>query len=341
LTSAYKKIPANYFQPGLSIKLEAEIRIEPNMITIVLPDNSVQKYLLDTVRFSDRVGNTPCTIRLPDGGLVEIFDNEALDNLLGFLPVKTRGRFVHLVETKWPYMLASLAAIAASMVIILWFGVPLLSKTIAEKTPRRVSEMMTDKIMAIFDNRLLSPSGLTKKTQARYTRYFRKMTSRLDKKDAFDFRLLFREGNAIGANALAMPDGRIIITDELVRLISNEPEFAGVMAHEAGHVVHHHGLRMALQGSMAAIIMIFLTGDMLSSSSIIAAMPGILVERGYSRDFEREADLFALRYMKNNGIQPKHLASLLLKIERQQNMSDNSSILSTHPPTSERIQLLK
>ena len=68
-------------------------------------------------------------------------------------------------------------------------------------------------------------------------------------------RLELRAGGAIGPNAFALPSGIIMVTDELVRIAEHPEEFESVLAHEAGHMVHRHSLRMLLQGSASTLLM--------------------------------------------------------------------------------------
>lgn len=53
----------------------------------------------------------------------------------------------------------------------------------------------------------------------------------------FDFHLL-ADPNTV--NAFALPGGQIFITDGLLRRLKTEDQLAGVLGHEAGHVVARH-----------------------------------------------------------------------------------------------------
>ena len=54
------------------------------------------------------------------------------------------------------------------------------------------------------------------------------------------YRLELRSGEALGANALALPSGIVIMTDDLVALAKSDDEIGAVMAHELGHVRGRH-----------------------------------------------------------------------------------------------------
>jgi predicted Zn-dependent protease len=87
-----------------------------------------------------------------------------------------------------------------------------------------------------------------------------------------------------------------------------------------------------------------MTGDVSGSSELFLGLPVLLTELAYSRQFEREADTFALTSLRTNGIAPVHFASLMRRIENQKSSaSDRASekwvnYLSTHPLTKERLK---
>ncbi|MBI5181906.1 MAG: M48 family metallopeptidase, partial [Nitrospirae bacterium] len=96
------------------------------------------------------------------------------------------------------------------------------------------------------------------------------------------------------------------------------------------------------QDSVFALLVVMLTGDISSTSSLIAALPTILVEVQYSQAFELEADNYALAYLQDNNIDPVHFKNLMLHLEEYHSSNkDIPGFLSTHPPTAERIKLLQ
>ena len=145
----------------------------------------------------------------------------------------------------------------------------------------------------------------------------------------------------IGANALALPSGTIIVTDDLVTLARDDREIFGVLAHEAGHVDHRHGLRNILQNSIVGLVVAWFIGDV---SSIAAAAPTALLEASYSRELEREADMYAVEVLRTNGIPVRHFAEILRRLDVDSGGSEISrafDYLSSHPATSERLQQLE
>ncbi|MFP4517755.1 MAG: M48 family metalloprotease [Desulfovibrionales bacterium] len=71
-----------------------------------------------------------------------------------------------------------------------------------------------------------------------------------------------------------------------------------------------------------------------------AAIPTLLVELGYSRSFEREADQTAGFLMIEQGLGTKPFRDILKRLGGRKGREASVSILSTHPGMDERIQLL-
>ena len=86
----------------------------------------------------------------------------------------------------------------------------------------------------------------------------------------------------MGANAFALPNGTIVVTDDLVKLAEHDDELVAVLAHEIGHVVSRHALRRVLQDSGVMLLVAGITGDIVSISSLAAALPTLLIEAKYS-----------------------------------------------------------
>lgn len=134
-------------------------------------------------------------------------------------------------------------------------------------------------------------------------------------------------------NAFALPGGSIVVMRGLLEKAATPEELAGVIAHEAGHVQHRHAERSLLrQGGLNLFLTMMLGGDFFGQVSQQA-----LVTK-YSRDFEREADRFALDKLRQAAISPLGLADFYARIRRQSG-SDRlpfNSWLSTHPRAVER-----
>jgi predicted Zn-dependent protease len=225
------------------------------------------------------------------------------------------------------------------------YGVPALARHVAFALPVAVESSLGRESLAALDHLFFAPSGLPASRRAELTGLFRRMTAILP--GTAGCRLEFRASKQLGANALALPAGIVVVTDDLVKMAHNDDELAAVMAHELGHEQGRHALRHVLQNSAAGLVMATITGDIVSVTSFSATLPTALVDASFSRDFEREADDVAIAYLKQEGIPPKRYADILSRLQAQldarhgKSASDGSKVrnyLSTHPETGERIR---
>jgi Zn-dependent protease with chaperone function len=221
------------------------------------------------------------------------------------------------------------------------FGVPAAAKLIAAHLPEVVYQKAGKQTLSILDKLILKPSELDVELERRIRGH---LQSAIDDHPGQRIEVIFRKGGRIGPNAFALPDGHIIFTDEMINIAEDDDEILSVLAHEIGHVVHRHGMRRVVQDSLLSFAILSLTGDASGVSELFLGLPAVLTELAYSRAFEREADRFALDYLKSRSIPAHHFADILTRISRidksskEQNGKKWSNYLATHPPTRERVK---
>jgi len=141
-------------------------------------------------------------------------------------------------------------------------------------------------------------------------------------------------------NAFALPGGNAFYFSALLEVTNSADEFAGVMAHELGHVVHRHGMESLIASSATGLLVGFVLGDM-TNVSVAAAIGATLIDSRFSRDAEREADRFAAETAVRLGFNAGALANLLERVAPNDEMSQSLALLSTHPLTAERRAALE
>lgn len=283
-----------------------------------------------------RLGSTPRRIRLPDGGELEVMDNDAVDAVLD--AYGRRGHdWLHRLESRLFAVLVATAAVLGAGALFLWYGVPALARHAAFAVSSQLASQIGEGTLDVLD-RTFEPTQLPDERQASLRGAFAGVVDQAEA--GYAYRLELRRGGMIGANAFALPSGTVVMTDELVALAENDQEIAAVLAHEVGHVAYRHGLRQAIQSSMLAITIVLVTGDLSSTSGFVAALPTLLAETHFSRDFEREADEYAARYLATRDIDPCRLGALLARMQEASGGGVEIPFLSTHPSTRERIEAL-
>lgn len=329
-------IKAFFYDGKTSAKREVWVSLEAPDRLRVRGDDLDRSYPVSAMRISPRIGNTRRSLYLPDGSQCEIENNDALDR---FLKQQRKGsfhRFLHHWESKLSYAFLALPLTVLAVWGLANYGIPALARQVAFNLPPSTESRLGQEALKTLDQLLFSPSQLPDARKRELNALFDRMKRAI--RDGKACRLELRKSPKVGANAFALPSGIIILTDELAQLALRDEELVAVLAHEIGHVRFRHTLRHLLQNSATGLLIAALTGDIFSSASLAAALPTALLEAKYSRDFEREADLFAMEYLKSQGIAPKYFADLLLRLQGQRDSAnDLPNFLSSHPATEERI----
>jgi predicted Zn-dependent protease len=133
-------------------------------------------------------------------------------------------------------------------------------------------------------------------------------------------------------NAFTLPDGRIVIMRGLIAKAGDGDEFAGVMAHELGHVLHHDPTREMIRGWEISLLASPLGGG----GSIVSQMTAL----SYDRHAEAAADASALETLRRAGWATDGLGHFLARIQGGPGGTDLSAFLSDHPSTAARIAAL-
>ncbi|HQV02930.1 MULTISPECIES: M48 family metalloprotease [unclassified Novosphingobium] len=156
-------------------------------------------------------------------------------------------------------------------------------------------------------------------------------------------------------NAFAIPGGYIYTTRQLVSLMNNEAELAGVLGHEVGHVAARHSNKRqsaATRNQVIGVLGAVLSGVFLGNSQF-----GQLLQQGFlqgsqiltlkfSRSQENEADKLGIEYLRRAGYDPRAMSTVLASLAAQNTLSvrllgapDNRAPewASTHPDPAKRV----
>jgi len=327
---------ARYFDGRSSAARAVQVSVDGDGRVHVLGDGVAQSFPRGQVRVSARLGASPRYLYLPDGAKCETEDHAAVDAALA----GGDGGLLHALERHWGTALASALFTAAFLWASFQYGLPFLARHAAHAVPPAMESDMGRQAMKVLDERLLAPTALDEAAQARVRAAFERVVAGL----AVDHpvRLEMRSAEKLGANALALPSGIVVVTDQMVALAGNDEELMGVIAHELGHVHHRHIMRSILQNSAAALLVATLLGDVTSITGLAASIPTFLVEQQYSRAFEFEADAYALAWMRANGIAVAHYAAMLERLADAHGDTDGvTRYLSTHPSIGERVRAVE
>ncbi len=141
-------------------------------------------------------------------------------------------------------------------------------------------------------------------------------------------------------NAFALPGGRSYYFSALLEQTESPDEFAGVMAHELGHVHHRHALEGLIKSSATGLLVGFVLGDM-TGMSVAGGLGSALVDGRFSREAERQADQFAAAAGQRMGFEPAALADLLDRVAGDSHASRMFEAFASHPLTADRRTALE
>lgn len=293
---------------------------------------------LDRLDISARVGSIPRRIVFPDGSQFTTDDNDAVDGL----PVARlrRSGLIHGLERFRARLAVFVVVIVCFCFLIYRYAVPALVELAVAVTPPVVPQLLSAGTLVTLDQTVFSASELPEPRRAAIEAAFKTMAG-LTERGADGFVLNFRKGGSIGPNAFALPDGNIILTDELAELAGNEEAILGVLAHEIGHVEHDHTLRQLYRaGGVTALIML-IGGDIGSGVEDILMQGSALVSLSYSRSQESDADRYSVELMRRAGHDPAALVQFLDLMFKKFGDGGPLNMLSTHPATPARIEAIR
>ncbi|MDB5771098.1 MAG: family metallopeptidase [Burkholderia sp.] len=292
-----------------------------------------------TVRMADLVvseplAHAPRIMRLPNGGFLEVAD----PNLAAVLAENGyRDSWVVRWQQRWPLSLLALVTLVALLTVGYQWGLPWAADSVAQHLPASLEHKIGDEQLRIIDAGQMQPSRLAPAEQARLKRLFAELKQ--PDGERTEYRLEFRDSPQ-GPNAFALPNGVIVMTDQLVALAPGDQALLGVLGHELGHLHRRHSLRSLMQALGVGVVVNLFIGDV---STVLAAAPALLLYQNYSRDFEREADQYAIEMMRDNRIPLSPMADLFEKMKAPVagDQANNSGYFSSHPSDEERIETLR
>ena len=157
-------------------------------------------------------------------------------------------------------------------------------------------------------------------------------------------------------NAFAIPGGYIYSTRQLVALMNNEAEMAGVLGHEVAHVAARHSQRRqkaAQRNQIGGVLGAVLSGVLLGDTGLGQQVGRTLLQGSqmltlkFSRNQELEADDLGIQYLQKAGYDPKAMGTVLASLAAQNALDaqlqgrGNATIpqwASTHPDPASRVR---
>jgi predicted Zn-dependent protease len=154
-------------------------------------------------------------------------------------------------------------------------------------------------------------------------------------------------------NAFALPNGSIYVNSGLLVRAENDDQLAGVLAHEATHVSNRHSYLFNRSLRRKTVVLALINAAMqwvpvggiwaatMHAAGSVSQVAVIFSVYGYSREFEREADLNGLERLRQSGRDSTQLVRVFTLLDRKLEPEPVPFFWRDHPKTQQRIAYLK
>ena len=328
------------FESGRSAARPAKLhRTGTGEVAISPEDGGPSFSEADIVEISSRLGTIPRRLTLIGGGVFETRDNDAVDALLAGR-LDRASALLNRAEGFRPHLIGVAAAVLLTLWLAITYGLPAAANVAARVTPPAVVSLIDRGVLQSVEFAVLEPSALPQGRQDAIRAAFDELAEE-SSLAAADYRLLFRNSEAVGPNAFALPGGTIVLTDALVRLARSDAEILGVLAHEIAHVEERHGLRQLYRALGLSVMISLIGADSGEIVDEVVGQAGLLLSLSYSRRFEAAADRRAIELMRAVEQDPGALASILERLLIDCPACGARSWYKTHPAVGDRIEAIR
>ena len=286
------------------------------------------------VRADPPIPGVPRRLLLPGGAAIETADRDAVE--AAWPTRRPVERLAYWLESRASTAIASVAITAGAVWLVIAHVLPLAADPVAQTISPQIEQALGRHTLDSLDAFHTRPSALPDARRDELARTF----ADLVRGDADDVALEFRRMGA--PNAFALPGRTIVLTDEMVALSRSDDELMAVLAHEIGHVAGRHAMRRVLQQSGIAVLVTALAGDAVGMTVLAVVVPAALLNARYSREFELEADDYALALLQRRGRPAQSFIDVLRRFAENERTADARDpvrrYLSSHPDLDLRIR---
>lgn len=336
-------INGQLYLAGRSTCLPANVQFQNNTLVVINAESAEQLYLLarDDIKVSPKLIGVPRELVLPDKSMLVLQDADLQDNiqLIQWLDGNSRqSNKVAKWETSTKAVLLSLLLVPLSIFSIFKFIVPAVAIGFADWIPQSVTDVASRHTLQALDSSFLDPSEISAEQHLEYIEYWNDVILRLEL-DPQHFNIQFRSSEQLGANAFALPNGTMVITDELIELVENDLNLlTAILLHEIGHVQNKHSMRLIAETLATSLLIDYFLGDVSGLIEFFGGFTSTVMQNQFSQKLEWEADHFALEQLEKLGMEKESFALAMESLAGKSSQESNlDKLLSSHPSILERI----
>ncbi len=339
------EIKGFFFDGKTARAVPAEFRIHGSQVRVLTLEGDTLMPICDlsVCDIVPPLGRTRRIIQLPRGQRFETDDQESVREIEADTGLNKTFSLIHLFESRWKTVLVSFIMLLLFVYGFITQGIPLIADQIAHRLPRGVLDRASLEAQTILEEKILNPSALKPEKIQEIQAHFKALVNDLpeDQDSDYSLTLNFGESKVLGANAFALPSGAIFMTDDLVALSESAREIQGILVHEIAHVTQRHAARSIIQNTGLFVLISLLAGDGASITGLAVSIPTLLLESGYSQQFETEADARVADYFMEKGWDIKFFEDILIRLTQNDSELPGQTFVSTHPGIEQRIASLK
>ncbi len=318
----------------VSISIESDtLRIEP--AGVAQGQAIVHEAAHQQLKISSKLGNLAREVALPSGDMLHCSPDPELDKWL----YRNKGGKSAKLESNLPLVLASILLVPLSLFAIFKYVIPAMAVSFAAIVPDPVTDIASQHTLVALEKSILDESELSPETQQPYLVHWQDLIERLGE-STDDYRVLFYSSEIMGPNAFALPDGTMVVTDQLVELLDGDLDMlTAIVLHEIGHVKQHHSMRLIAETLATSMAIYYFIGDLGGMMELLAGMSNTVMQNQFSQKLEWEADNYALSKLDQLGMSKQSFADAMQRFaDAMPNEYAADQWFSTHPLMRERIE---
>lgn len=231
------------------------------------------------------------------------------------------------IHTDKGKILAIVGSIIALILVLYFYIIPFAADIFARNLPKDYE--------ANLGNKLYTEIIAHDTIDTLKTNLVNRFAKQIDFTNDYTIQITVVHGKEV--NAFATPGGHIIVYDALLNKLENPDELAGLLSHEATHIIERHSLRAISSDLSRSLFLSIIFRDRGGISAVLVENANMLNTLRFSREMEQIADEGAVDIMLRNNIDPDGMLQLLHLLKREDKTNDAFTYLSTHPATKERI----
>ncbi len=334
-------VRATYYDGSSAAAHDVELSVDSHHLSIRLADGQVlANWPLDRI-FTVKANYKSQPLRLgchDDGEARLVVEHpEAVAYLKGYLPKKL---FAQSSIVKTLGLAVAYGAITVAFLAGVYYSIPLLAEPIAQRIPveteKQIGATVAEDVFRQWPECVATPDTAEDGRTA-----LDDLTHLLTEGTPLEGEVSVTLVKAGMVNAFALPGGYVVVTGELLHAISGPDELAAVLAHEFGHVEYRHSMVALTRYMGTSFIVQLITGGGGGSSQWILIAGSELANVSYSREFEREADEYAIERLNATGIGTQGMTAFFDRLAAQEEIEDDrvrtvQSFIRTHPFSDER-----